>query len=778
MTVSTHVYSAVVIGTPDKPLSVRGGSLTLDASSAPHVTGSLDIANPGAWVAQPHTYSAWATQRTNLATNPKAVSGGAAFGVVTSGTSSYVTDFPGDVTTALRHTATAAAVSRLVLIRLGTTMPVNTAIKVRLRVRASAAVTGASYVVRPTETSVTSQTTLTGGPATIPAGVSTIELDGMTPNVAATSTSSIVIVATTVVGVTVDVTAIQVEATAGALGVWFDPSAAAGELSRGTWLGTVNASQSAWQTRTITSYGGIVWTPAPATLTALDPRAGARVRVVAAGTYPAFSQTRTFDLGLRARTAGTSSGTLTLELSSDEAILSDWAPLAKDQAPLGYQASLRGLVNYTLNKVIPGAAVNAGLSAPDSAIPALADSQNLIRNPRLGTNATDWAATWSSGGLTATRATSGGPADAPTYYGIQATGGATVGGYIYLNNAVIPLQPGKQYVLSAYVRAQTTQVVSLDGIIYNTAGDIVGFTAAPTVTPAGPWVRISLTFIAPTNAAQLRPRVNMVGTMPFGSYADATGMRLSETTGDLAADALYFDGGTTDTAQYDYGWAQTAHASVSTRKRLVDAADPDALTWKPGQSALDFLAPLVQRAGLRLVCDESRTWTLRAAGYVAPGSLTITAGVNLIDGSDRISRDDDWWFDAAATVYTYVDGNGVTQERVDAYALTPTYQKMVKFEKKTAWPGPGFSAYAVSRAQGRGREVTASAVSDWRAAAEQPITIQLDGSPIQVGETTRVVYSLTDDRMTVTTRTTEVPAGVIDLLSGVIDSLTGTIDSL
>jgi hypothetical protein len=209
----------------------------------------------------------------------------------------------------------------------------------------------------------------------------------------------------------------------------------------------------------------------------------------------------------------------------------------------------------------------------------------------------------------------------------------------------------------------------------------------------------------------------------------------------------------------------------------VDAED-DALTWRAGQAGWDFLAPLVQAAGFRLVCDEQRAWTLRTADYTAPGSLSIRYGVNLIDGDDTLDRGGDTWFDAAVTRHTWNDSAGITQERVDAYALATPYTRLRLFEKTTPYPGAGFSRYAVSRAQGRGREVSATLVADWRTNAEQPVQIILGDAPTLTGITQAVSLDLDTDEMTVTTRTVDTQLGAIDLLVGTIDALVGTIDSL
>lgn len=59
-----------------------------------------------------------------------------------------------------------------------------------------------------------------------------------------------------------------------------------------------------------------------------------------------------------------------------------------------------------------------------------------------------------------------------------------------------------------------------------------------------------------------------------------------------------------------------------------------------------------------------------------------------------------------------------------------------------------------------------------------PATFVLEGAPTQLGQAQRITFDLNQDRMTVTARTVDTPAGAIDLLPGTIDALPGTIDSL
>lgn len=519
--------------------------------------------------------------------------------------------------------------------------------------------------------------------------------------------------------------------------------------------------------------------PSLTTLAALDPRMSPAPRIVldVHAEYPWGSQDRSFNVHVRDRAVDLRAGTVTINVASDESLLGDKAPLTDDATPLNYQSSLRGLVGYVLGSVIPGAVLAPGA---DVAVPALSDSSNLIRNPRAGTNTTDWAWTQTAGGLTPLRQTSGGPSYAPTYVAFLSNSGVfTNNAEMYIAEGAVSLSGSKHHVVSVDIMGVTGRQLILDAVCYDSSGNILGYIPAVTTTmTTNVWKRVATApFEAYANTAKIRVRVR--ATQLGGSeYVNVTAWRLSEATGDLADDTRYYDGGTADTAQYDYEWSGTAHASISTRKVKIPAATPDALIWDAGQDAMSFLAPLVQAAGRRLVCDEQRVWTLRTEGYDAGGVIQVRHGVNLFDGSDKISRDDDDWFDAAVAIYTWTDRNGIRRTRPDSYALSPAYTRLRRFEIDSAYPGPGFAQYAVRRAQGRGREVTVAAPVDWNAKAEQNFTAILEGAPPQVGLTNVVTFDLDTDSMTITSRTSDTPFGAVDLLAGTVDSLVGTIDSL
>jgi hypothetical protein len=487
----------------------------------------------------------------------------------------------------------------------------------------------------------------------------------------------------------------------------------------------------------------------------LDPRLNARVRIEADATFPTITQHREFDLGVRDRTIRHADAVLSVSLASDEALLNDYAPLTDDEALFPLQGSLRDVVNYALDVAIPGASLEPG---PDADVTTYGDATNLIPDPSnegdgsifigsdctLDLNDTSWAAH----GATSVNLYSPIDSDAFVYVGGD-TGEMRLG-----------MSAGRTYVLSATGRvkvalsgAEDVHARRLTAWYYlPTANSYTPVVSEPIPATVGTPERVSVRFTIPQDATEAFIRAyhgHAAGEIQWDAF------RLTEFTGD-PGDTDYFDGGTTDTDGYVYAWTGDVNASTSVRTAIIDR-HPESLLWRAGVPAYEFLNPIVQAAGLRLVCDENRQWTLRDEGHRAPGSLSIRHAVNLHDGSDSISRDSGLWFDARVTRYTWIDRNGMTQERADAYALTDPYTRLTTLDVSAPYPGPGRSEYAVRRAQGRGREITATSVSDWRSHAEQAMTIVLEGTPILTGIAQSVEFDLDTDRQTVTMRAVDTP---------------------
>lgn len=193
------------------------------------------------------------------------------------------------------------------------------------------------------------------------------------------------------------------------------------------------------------------------------------------------------------------------------------------------------------------------------------------------------------------------------------------------------------------------------------------------------------------------------------------------------------------------------------RSLVPGAADgtvaADAVRWEPGQTAWDYIQPLIQSAGLRLYSDESRRWYLIERGATNPGLVALEATGTITGASDSISRNDDLWFDAVVITYKWVNDLGVTVIDYDVAAADP-FSKVVHFEYDTAYPGAGAAQLILDRATSRGRVNTVNAVSDYRVLPATACTVSLTGLPTQSGYVSAVTWNYPDDEMSVKTRTT------------------------
>lgn len=493
------------------------------------------------------------------------------------------------------------------------------------------------------------------------------------------------------------------------------------------------------------------WSSGIETRNALDPRLGARVRIEVEATFPTGVQTRSFDLGVRERPIEHTDATIMLRLASDEQMLEDWGPLADDHTPMEIAGSLRDVVEYVLDTVIPGTSLESSPSN-DADVSAYWDATNMLLDPscegatftdafRLGTGATD--------PVHVTALTVAGTHS--WRWETTSTGHSAV--LLSPDDKTYRVQPGQFYTARAFVRSQVSRDARIFLRFFNEAGvKIKDFESAYAATPTSGWAPYSITGKAPANASYVVPMIvtsdNTIGTV---HYFDAAMLYEGEFYYD------YFDGDTADGAGYVYEWTDSANASPSTRSAYPVERAPEALTWSAGQSAMDFLQPLVESAGYRLVCNENREWTLRDENHLTPGMTTIRHAANMTDAAENISRESGVWFDAAVTRYEWTDASGREHVRVDSYALDTPYTRLKLFEKSTPYPGKGFSEYAVRRAQQRGREVSASTVSDWRANSEQSLTIVLENTITQTGTIESLEFNLDTDVMTVKSRTTDTP---------------------
>ncbi|MGN7976532.1 hypothetical protein ACTJJ4_03080 [Microbacterium sp. 22195] len=794
MTISTHTYTATLLGPPDKPLSIKGGRVSLDVARFPHVEASLTVPVTDAAIladldprepariridavatsGETPVYSAWTEARRNRARNPRGTASGyyeeyqTRYSWPRTTMSGTTAPFTGGPTTGLRLTCPSAQTGagrgfdiggNADIATPGTTgawlnYPVTPGVKVTVSgwARSNRTVAGTSMMIRTHNGAgawIGAQSF--SAARTMPGGVWTFFTHTITPATGAThlvariTLGSIAWAANDVV----DQTAVYI----GAPGDYFDgltdPN---GTLSRTRWTGTANASASVSETRAITGY-----TPNPLS-------------------------SRSFDLSLRAARPNRATGDIELRLSSDEAVLQDFGPDVDDDGARDHEDSVRAVTAYVLDKI--GATLEPGTD--DADVTARWSAQNMLLNPEAWSAG---AAYTGAGSTTIDWNTTAGQGVGGTTGFVNGTSTSANTCFIQIPQSV-SVRKGQMFTLSGYAHRRNGEP-ALNGRLrvyeIDAGGAIIRqIESAPkTIPEAGTVVpgvgynfeRFSLTFTIEN------PNATKIWTY-FRYDTDAANRKvgldsLMLTEGPLLLD--YFSGSSTP-AGYVTNWTgqngPVADNSVSERKP-VDGIErlPDVFTWRAGMGGVDFLSPILQSKGFRLVCDGERKWTLRRDEYRTPGMLTLAYGVNIIGADEEVSRESEDWFDAAVYTYRWTTADGTTRSQDDVYAPAG-YTKMIRREIDRPYPGPGRAEYAVKRALNKGRTLTVETVSDWTASTDQDLLVRLDGTPTQLGTTDRVEFDLNTDRMRVSSRTADVPEGAINLLPSTIDALPGTINAL
>lgn len=212
-----------------------------------------DAINP--WI--PAQYR-WIETRRNLWTNPRAVNGGTAFGSVVDGSASYITSFPGDITTARRFTSSVpSGTARPLALPIGTSFPsAGEFLNIRMEIRTSVALSNVSIHARPDVTSGTG-TVLIQNIGSLAIGTHVIDVTGQTfTGTAGASAGIAVIAAIPGVGSTVDFTKILVEVLNNASTSYFDGSTVSPDPDiQYRWLGTTNSSVSVAEAWTLITPG-------------------------------------------------------------------------------------------------------------------------------------------------------------------------------------------------------------------------------------------------------------------------------------------------------------------------------------------------------------------------------------------------------------------------------------------------------------------------------------------------------------------------------------------
>jgi hypothetical protein len=186
---------------------------------------------------------------------------------------------------------------------------------------------------------------------------------------------------------------------------------------------------------------------------------------------------------------------------------------------------------------------------------------NLVTNPSLETNTTNWAST---GSTTFTRITT------DAYIGsasgrVTTTGLGQMGARI-MGTSRIPVIASQVFTGSVFVKDESTNAQFRNEIYwYNSGGSLLSITTgSATTVSSSAWTRISLSATAPTNATMAmlvcQTSTNVVASR--SALFDAALFEQASTLGD------YFDGSTAPVSNFDadktYSWSGTANASTST----------------------------------------------------------------------------------------------------------------------------------------------------------------------------------------------------------------------
>lgn len=248
-------------------------------------------------------------------------------------------------------------------------------------------------------------------------------------------------------------------------------------------------------------------------------------------------------------------------------------------------------------------------------------------------------------------------------------------------------------------------------------------------------------------------------TMALGVRSRVINYETATVRIDLASDEMLLqDLALVATSPVQPGGATVRHAVGLVLSRIGAALVPggadaplevDAAAWTPGQSAWDYLRPLVDAAGLRLYCDELRLWHLVEPLSPVAGSLSLDEStLTLLEES--VSRDEGW-YDAVIITYRWRDSSDVDRVRYDS-AITAGYSRVLALEYERPWPGAGAARAILARARGRGRIEAATTVSDYRATPGQVLTVTTSTTPIQSGLVTRVSWDMDSDEMQIRSR--------------------------
>jgi hypothetical protein len=506
----------------------------------------------------------------------------------------------------------------------------------------------------------------------------------------------------------------------------------------------------------------------------------AKVRLTATSRGASLTTTLT----VQARQLVAETGEVGINLVNDEAAVQDYSPTS-DTNFNAAQNSLRSIVNAALTKALGTTTTVSYASGKDVAIPTTTTLENLIP----GGNFENTTGIWTANNVTLSTAT--GWKQVGTYSLKATPNSSSTSSWV---SVVVPVSQGQKYTLSGYVRIQAVhggtpqpgarrlQAIATfqDGSTTSTsllAQSVQAPNTANTTT------RLSVSFTVPWNAVSVAARlVNGASNFNDNSiYLD--GVLLTEGDGtDTNGQPLdYFDGDNPVDSLYSYAWTGDRSNSTSVRTPLVDR-DPSTLIWSPGTGGMEFLQPIVQAGGFRLIQDIDGSWLLADNDYRVPGQARIGYGMNLLRATDLISKTATQvgglplYADAVVLRYAWTDVLGKERTKSDIAAPAGYTKPYVPDVIQAPYPGPGRAAYMLSRLKTRRRQLQVTGLPDFTTRPGQEAVITTVDGGVQVGYVDAVTWDLGNDEMTVITKglVNTPPASWFNLAPGVAWSASPT----
>lgn len=178
----------------------------------------------------------------------------------------------------------------------------------------------------------------------------------------------------------------------------------------------------------------------------------------------------------------------------------------------------------------------------------------------------------------------------------------------------------------------------------------------------------------------------------------------------------------------------------------IDAGD---VVWNQGEPLWSFLDAFIQLAGLRLYCDETGKWFIKAPFKNGSGSVSISALTTLTDTLTR-----ETWADSVVVANQWVDlttGDQTTSfAGASASGRVTRTMKITRISKAKATQAK--AAAIAARTVTRGRIIALAAVNNLAVTPGNKAYISTPATTIDPVLVSGVTWNFPDDEMTVSTR--------------------------